>query len=378
VGRSSHLPNVTGLALLLSTVVLIAQEASVKHDEPTPTLHVYTNSIQIPTLVLSSKRELLTTPIVANRFSVSIDNGPWFRATHARREGDDPISLSILIDANGDSARLIQGVEETITAVDWLSLRPQDHISIYGLDCSLVVLLDNKPADASLATEAAKAFASWEQHRQLVRDGDCKVPAHLWDSLAHMSGELHKQPGLRVLLAVSQGKDTGSKRTWNEVRDYAESVTVTVFGMSEVTARPPGGAQIAVVLNPGQTDTPNNAPQSVPSFLWTTEEPFHQVCELSGGMVFPARPKDVSESMKTFVRTVRDRYIVEFPRPSNATSGKHSIRVKVARGDSYFIRSAGISVPTPDPKVLADPTTVSAGPKDTPEMGTRKILMKPQ
>jgi hypothetical protein len=53
------------------------------------------------------------------------------------------------------------------------------------------------------------------------------------------------------------------------------------------------------------------------------------------------------------------------------------MRVKVDHGERYFVRSAGSSVPTPDPRVLADPTTVSAGPKDAPEMGTRKILTKP-
>ena len=123
-----------GLELVGSGFTVWAQNTAVQPEEPTPTLHVYTNSIQIPMLVLGSNKKRLTAPIAANKFSVSIDDGPWFRATHARRTEDDPISLSILLDANGDSADLIQGVEDAITKTNLLSLRPQDHLSIYGLD----------------------------------------------------------------------------------------------------------------------------------------------------------------------------------------------------------------------------------------------------
>jgi hypothetical protein len=80
--------------------------------------------------------------------------------------------------------------------------------------------------------------------------------------------------------------------------------------------------------------------------------------------------------MKRFVRLLRERYIVEFPRPANATGGRHLKEIKIA-GSDPFIRPAGISVPILDPAVLADPTTVSAGPKDTPELGDRHIITKP-
>jgi hypothetical protein len=334
--------------------VLQAQDAVVQPEEPVPTLHVYTNSIQIPMLVLGSNRQRLKTPIAAKKFSVSIDRGPWFTATHARSAADVPVSLSILLDANGDSARLIQGVEDAITKTNLLSLRPQDHLSIYGLDCALIPLLEDAPADGSFKEGVEKAFASWNQRMDHIHNGDCGEPSHLWDALAYVSGELYKTPRLRVVLAVSQGQDTGSKRTWNETRDYAESTSVAIFGLPYV---PVDGTW---------------------TIVWDTENPFHQLCELSGGMVIPTPPKNLLDAMKTMARTVRERYIVEFPRPLNATSGKHTMRVKVDHGERYFVRSAGTSVPLPDPAVLTDPTTVSTGPKDAPEMGTRKILTKPQ
>ncbi len=73
------------LAVGLSAVSLAEQEGV------TPTLHVYTNTIQIPVLVLGSDRQP-TGLIGGSRFEVSLDSGPKFRATHVRLEGDDPIS----------------------------------------------------------------------------------------------------------------------------------------------------------------------------------------------------------------------------------------------------------------------------------------------
>ena len=74
----------------------MAQNTPNPQDEPIHTLHVYTNVLQIPTLVLSPDLGPVKGRIEENKFSVRVDSGPWFRATHVRREGDDPISLAIL------------------------------------------------------------------------------------------------------------------------------------------------------------------------------------------------------------------------------------------------------------------------------------------
>jgi hypothetical protein len=101
------------LADAWSGVVSRAQDGPTPRDAPIPTLHVYANLIQVPILVLDSQRRPLKKRISANRFSVSIDSGPWFRATHVRQEGDDPISLSILLDVSGDSSELMAKMNAT-------------------------------------------------------------------------------------------------------------------------------------------------------------------------------------------------------------------------------------------------------------------------
>jgi len=87
--------------------------------------------------------------------------------------------------------------------------------------------------------------------------------------------------------------------------------------------------------------------------------------------------RDLAKTLKRFTQTVRERYIVEFPRPLNSTPGEHGLHVKIEKSEGDFVRSAGISVPMPDPAVMADPATIPSDPSLAPEQGTRHP-MKPQ
>ena len=71
-----------------------------------------------------------------------------------------------------------------------------------------------------------------------------------------------------------------------------------------------------------------------------------------------------------FTKLLRGRYIVEFPRPFNATGG-HNLAVSIEKSND-FIRPAGISVPIEDPAILADPTTVPSDPSLTPVEGKER------
>jgi hypothetical protein len=348
-----------GLPILWSGALLRAQAASTPQDGPIHTLHVYTNLIQMPTLVLGPYREKLKKPIAESRFSVSIDSGRWFPATHVRLEGDDPISLSILLDVGGDATDLVPKIDDAIAGLVPLSLHPVDHISIYALDCSLVRSWNNVSAgNEGLKDAVDNALQSWTIRRQKKHGPNCRQSIHLWDALAYLIGESYKLPGRRVILVMSDGKDRGSENSWNDVRLYAQVTGVAVFGLTSMP----------------QYGTSDNR-----RFLQLGgESPFPSICELSGGMVMFTSTRSLEETLTRFVAMLRERYIVEFPRPANSTAGSHDIRVTIAKGEGNFIRSSGISVPLPDAAVLRDPTTVPSDPSLTPEQGTRAPMKKPQ
>src|ERR1700722_1148384 len=232
---------VVGLALCCGAGRLWAQDKQVPVNTqgiPTPTLHAYQNILQVPVLVLHPNRDRIGKSIDAERFSVSLDAGPWFRATHVRREGDDPISLSILLDVTGHGELLMPKMADAIAALAPESLHPQDRVWMYALDCSLVKAASDVTADsATLKRAVDDGLSSWKarngnKHTKAGAGSDCKQPDYLWDAVAQLTEVSQKLPGRRVVLVVSDGEDKGSELTWNQVRAHAQEAYVAIFGMA--------------------------------------------------------------------------------------------------------------------------------------------------
>ena len=352
-------------------LVLRAQDVPAAKDEPVPTLHVYTNLVQVPTLVLTMNNELIGEPIAESRFSVSIDSGRWFRATHVRQERDDPISLSILLDVRGDAADLMPKMEDALGKLAPLSLHPRDRVSVYALDCSLRRSLHEAPAESVLLKKAVGAVLEPSvQHKRNKHGERCDLRGHLWDGLAEVAIALSEAPGRRVILVVTDGRDSGSRNSWNEVRYFAQSKGIAIFALNFAPASL--AAMGSYRVGSGGYLPGGGGASAV-------EKPLVSVCELSGGIVMRMNDSSaLSKSLERFVTMLRERYIVEFPRPTNSTAGEHGLEVKIDKGIYIIIRPSGVSVPLPDPALMADPATIQAGPSQAPEQGTQKVNNKPK
>jgi hypothetical protein len=368
--EAKFLLGVAALAAALNGRALIAQNAPQVVDNGVPTLHVYTNLVQVPTLVLTTTNDVISKPIAESRFSVSIDSGRWFRATHVRQEGDDPISLSILLDVGGDAADLMPKMEDALGTLALLSLHPRDRVSVYALDCSLLRSLNDAPADSVLLKKGVAAVLQPSMLRKSKKpEKSCEFRGHLWDGLARVAVSLSELPGRRVILVVTNGHDTGSKHSWNEVREFAQGKGLAIFALS-MAPTSSMGTELSYRGRGGYLPSGGG-----PS---TVENSLISVCELSGGIVMRLSDSAVlSKSLGRFVTMLRERYIVEFPRPSNSTPGEHGMEVKIDKG-VYLIRPSGVSMPVPDPVLMADPSTIQTGPSHAPEEGTRKVMNKPQ
>jgi hypothetical protein len=305
-------------------------------DGASLTLHVYTNLIQTPVLVLGPKREHLVDPIAPSRFSVSIDSGPWFPAAHVRQEGDDPISLSILLDVSGGS-ELMPNVDQLIANLAPQSLHPQDHVSINALDCGLVHSTNDLPADAeSLKRGVDTALAGWKMRS--AAHAKCEHKFYLRDALMSMVSAFDGLPGRRVILAITDAEDTSSKLKWRDVGGAAQAAGIAIFGIT---------------------------PQLVGSEL-----EFDSLCRLSGGIAITADTPHVANALARFTTMVRERYIVDFPRPLNSTAGRHLIDVRVGKSMDVAL-PGGVSFPIADP---ADAATVPSDSTHAPVQGNRRVL----
>ena len=319
------------------------------------TLRVFENLIQIPVVVLGPTFEL-TRPIPSNRFYVSLDSGPPFRATHVRLEGDDPIALSILIDLSTDED-FAMSLGQAIARLTRASLQNQDRVSIYALrHCEMWQAGQSEaPQPGALGKRVGSLKQDWPGGWKKRLEANCQHKVLLLGALAQVIHGSSKLPGRRVVLALSDGTDVGSKRGWAEVGSLAAASGAAVFGLKSAEF---------------QADAFSDVNRGL-------ESPFRTLCESSGGLVFTSTSFSLRERLNDFMELLRKRYIVEFPRPEDIESGKHSIQVTISRSNA-FIRSAGISVPIADPAVLADPNTLRTDPGHAPTVGKRKPMATPQ
>ena len=329
-----------------------AQDTQVSAPDATvPTLHVYTNVVQVPTLVLRSDRRPLPAPVAEGKFFVSFDGQAKFKVTHVRLEGDDPIALSIMLDLRQPYPQLMDHLDGAAAGLAPTWLTAKDRVSIYASECNLVRSAAGAAADAAaLAHGVDRALDSWKMRKQERVKGNCENPWNLWDSLAVVIQEMQRERGRRAVLVVTDGNDRGSKTTWSEVREAAQQGGVAIFG----------------VIQPGDLFA------SLHSGFPSTSNTFNALCELSGGMVLTATPGSLARQLEFFTALLRGRYIVEFPRPWSTMGGFHDMTITVADRPDAFIRPAGVTVPVDDPAVLNDPTTVPMDREKAPELGKGK------
>ncbi len=356
--RPSFLPPPFLLSSALLWIFVLAAslpaQDSPSADVPMTTLHAYADLIQIPVLVLDHDRNF-TPKVDPTRFSIRLDSGHPFLPTYIRPEGDDPIALSILLDVYDLDRTALPRIDKAIANLAPLSLHPRDRVSIYTLDCSLNHVNGLYPPSTVLLSRSVDAVLySWKQRVQQKKSSACPRTFGLWDALFYLVDQLKGVPGRRVILALSSGIDHGSRLTWNQTKSYAQSEGVSVFGVRYV-GTDSFGHEAEFHSSSGEIDI------------------FSSVCELSGGIVVASNDDDMPGTLKRILHMIRDRYIVEFPRPRSVTTGVHDILVSIAKSNA-IIRPGGISFPLPDASIVTNPGTLPSNPKTTPELGTRRIL----
>jgi hypothetical protein len=357
---------VAALFLLLACRLTHAQATSgALPSAPSPattTLHVYTNLKQVPVLLLTSNYQRMK-PVDISKFRLRLDSGPPFRPTHVRQEGDDPISLAILIDASKPDSDLLPQLSQAISALAPEYLQSQDHVSIYAIDCSLIRTAYNAPANATALKKAVdSALSPWQFHRETKQHAlPCKPSLSLWDSMDNVIDDLAHQSGRRVLLAITDGEDEGSKTQWRQVMRRAQIESITVFG-----------------LLPTPVVRIGTERRRAGSFILSTEDKFNQICDLTGGVELQARYAPASERLKEFTKILRERYILEFPRAVNEEAGIHTLDVSYKNRSNLYIVSSGITVPIASDDEKKGANTIPEDPSRAPIEGTRRVLLPQQ
>jgi len=334
-------------------------------DTPRATLHVYTNLMQVPVLVLTSDHQPMK-PIPESKFRLSLDSGPPFKPTYVRREGDDPLELAILIDESKPENDLLPGIAAAVASLVPDSLRSWDRVSVYTMDCALVRTAYDLPADpVRLREDIDRAMAGWRERRHERHSPRCQSSVPLFDAMSFVTSEIRTLPGRRVLLVLTDGLDRGSKNNWNRLLRFEQSTSTAVFGLrsqEEMNDERSGGFN----------DRQNALAAGIGHDNARAEDRFDIICQLSGGVQFAVSDRGLAKGLVRFVEMLRERYIIEYPRSNTATAGIHALSVTIPDGFAY-VRAAGISVPLADRKLLDNPMTLPSQ-AEVPIEGPRHVL----
>jgi VWFA-related protein len=362
-----------GAAACLSETGLVAQDTAGQdrsaEASSTLTLQVFANLVRIPVLVLTPQHERLHSPIPPNRFSIQFGNEPSFRPKYVRREGDDPITLAFVVDTRRPQENLLPKIDEAIANLAPSYLRAGDRVSIYAVDCSKMNAVEDVPADRVQLKHAVDvALSNWTERQRLRKKPPCSAETHLWDDLGYVTGKLARLPGWRAIVAVTNGDDRKSQHTPDEVVFAAQNDQVTILCLD-----PLQGEQVTVhgldpflQLRPGPIST------------YPPDEQMRALCELSGGVRLDLYQSSAASRMQQFMRMLRERYILEFPRPAGVQAGSVPMHVRIDGSDAY-IRPAGDGVPIDD-KAFANesnplpaPSPAAFQPQDNPTIAAAPV-----
>ena len=335
---------------LIAAMVLPGVRGGAQEEKPTFTLKAYESLMQVPALVLDSSMRPMRRPVDPKRFMVSLDSGKKFSPTSVRVEGSDPLELAIVLDVSGSQKRLVESFPGAAAAFT-SALRAQDHLSIYALDCGhLLKSTDRIGPDPKVVQQAMEEVLQSPRVAKRLNEGPCENRILLWNAMLSVVKELHKSPGRRSMLVVSDGVDIGSGLSWSELHGVAGVQGVALFGM-----------------NDRKELTTDSGSEGANRFL--------ALCASTGGMVLHASAADAGGTVAQWVELLRGRYVIEFPRPQQMSSGLHSIVISIRGDPTAFVTVAGVPVTVPSAAELADPDRVHSDAGADIPVGNRRPLL---
>jgi hypothetical protein len=342
------------LSCLLAAFLHAQATPAPQQSADAPVIRVYANLLQIPVLILDPFLEPVK-PIDPARFTIQFDD---LRPAHpklVRLEGEDPITLAILIDQSHHNSLLPPLADALATLTPGL-LGSHDRVVLYGTDgCHLRRYGELLHSYA----ETAAAGAPYDRSK-----GPCSRNMGLWRSAAVVASSLYGETGRRILLAITDGIDTDREYSAEVARSVATNSGVAIFSVAERGKVPTGQASALLMGGGGGRGGRNATSLTAPPSISPGDLP--ALSEGSGGLVLETDARGLPGTLLRFVSLVRGRYIVEFNRPPNMSSGVHVLTVSVGQS-RYFIRAAGTSMPTADPTQPAPGVqrgTLSSNPPD--------------
>jgi hypothetical protein len=313
---------IVGLALTFECSVIGLGQAASPPSE-TPTIHVTTDLIEVPVLSLKPPFQPVS-GLNRSNFTIRLDGGPAFHPSYVRRQGNEPLSLSMLVDAEASEQwHLSTALQTAIGNVPSDLLHDTDRLSFFVSGCRLVRSLYNAPANLNHDRETI-VHAAADSNFKMAFDGEksCQRPA-VDKVLETVISQFAADAKWKVLLIIESGERPMEARSLQEVQGIAAVRGVTIFAIK--------------YLREG----------SFPSSIYSATEGLNLLVGSLGGVSIHSSFEDLGAVIETVLSIIRQRYILSFPRPGNGSSGAHRLEIR-SNVKGVIVRSSAASAPLLD------------------------------
>jgi hypothetical protein len=276
-----------------------------------------------------------------DQLRVKTGTGAAFTPTSMRKEGDDPLSLTIFIDASRDSLHDLAQLGDDLAPAVGTLLLPADRVSIYAADCTMTRSLNAAPPDAAVLKKAVKDALDYPTLHGGKSSSACGKTVHLWDDAAAAIAPLTHAPGRRVLLLVSSGFDGGSKYDWLAIQQYAFDNSVAIFALRDQNQADADDYTRQSMNTHHQGSFSSIGP--VPEARKAND--LELLCANAGGLTLSSSFVFRKDALADIFFLIKSRYILTIPKDAYQPGTSHSAKVSITPLTSYFITATGAGEP---------------------------------
>jgi len=213
-----------------------------------------------------------------------------------------PVSMGFVLDMSGSMARSLASVIRAVRALLEAS-NPEDEFFVTGFNDRAWLAL---PAGVPFSKNATDVQRTLQSFRPAGRTS-------LYDGLVLAFQHVEKSHfERRILVLISDGKDTASSARFSEVLKYARTTPVTVYSVALAEEGDPD-SRIGVLK---------------------------QIANVTGGRFFrPESLEDLQRDCVAIARDVRARYSLAYTPPGESKSPVRKIKVEIKRGTNESKRT---------------------------------------
>ena len=286
------------MLVFIMTFLLLVPALPTPAQEPTAAEHSISVNVNIVNLVftVSDRKGRFVTSLPKDKFRVFEDNKPQ-PITDFRSETDLPLTVALLIDTSGSVGDKL--VFEQQAAIEFLksTLRP-------GKDKALLIAFDTRPHLLQDYTDDTRALG---RAAEKIRAGGSTA---MYDAVYLATSEkLANQTGRHVLILISDGVDTFSRKSIDDALQNAQQNDTAIYCISTNS-----------ILKNSTRDATNG------------NKALRRLSEETGGRIFlPLSTDELSGNFKKIDEELRSQYALTY-HPNNATQNGafHNIRIETA------------------------------------------------